>query len=222
MKRIIAAFLCLALAITAFGACGGNNQAERDLSAQLTLIKNMNETSLKLVYGAMNTSEEDAALQKIGLTAEQAISVVANYISPFDYEIVSSSLDGDNATVQVNMTTYDFNALAPTILGDFVNNNLSSILTGDSSELSSKAVESINATLKAEGAPLKTQQYDISMAKGSKIYEIVVDEPFVEALSGGAMSFLRSRGLDDQADALLSTIQSYVGSKSITVPSAAD
>ena len=105
----------------------------------------------------------------------------------FDYEITDEKVDGNKATVSVNISTYDFKNLFAEFIRDYISEGLSQALDGASKEELEKLAEEVfSKKLDKLTDKSVTTTVELKLVKkGNKWIVKNVDDSFINALTGG-------------------------------------
>ena len=200
-KVSIAVALCLALAMTLCG-CGGPTPTET-ADSFLTAVKAGDTDTIKTVYegetfdlisnvedGAFGEEEEDSEETDSGdlLEDDYFEKTLLPKIQDFDYELSNEKIDGDKATVDVKITTYDIG----TAFSSFISEYFTQALTLAFSDTSEEQIEKIGETLfetkmneLTEKTYSETVQLNLVNKDDSwKVCQIEEDSDFLNALCG--------------------------------------
>ena len=186
-KKIIAALFCLAL-VFSLTACGTTEveKPEQAVSKAFDSLKASDLDSVKkyLSYDELMKYDSSSGMPQV----EEKL-----FFSKLSYKIVSSSTNGDNATVKTEVTNTDMKA----VLGECINQAMElavgSALNANSQQLSDeemeKKMEEVFITqLKKEDSKTVTKTVDINLTKNSSSWKLTLDKPLQDALLGGLVS----------------------------------
>ncbi len=211
MKRILCIILTIMMTLTLV-SCGssGNDPEPQPLpeegqmtpvqtaDAFLKAFKSKDTEKMKEYYEgeisdlSMIEEEDDSAMADL-------INAMVEKILDFDYSLGNETIKGDEASVEVNFTTYDFSG----ILQDIMNNLMSDAVALGLSGLSQEEMEAeINELIGSKfSAALDSADKDwegkVTMdlvKKDSKwlVKDVSGATSFMNALSGGLMDFAES------------------------------
>ncbi len=183
-KRILVglvALLCVALMLGTMG-CGdssGSGSPEQVVKDFWEAFKqgDFEEAKTYLSEDIADTALEDMSLEDDPLTA----AMVEAVIDLMDLEVIGSSVDGDSATVEVELTMPDMDAV-----GDQLGATLMAAMGEDAANLSEEEMMEAFARALPEvmkNAPIITEETEIPMVKEGGDWKIAAS-PF-EGLEGG-------------------------------------
>lgn len=122
--------------------------------------------------------------------------MVKGMLEKISYEIVSSKVDGDNATVTTKITSPDMLKIMSESISTLLPLVLTSALSGEND--SKKTEELIETTflnnIKNPNAPLTSSTIDIKLVKTNGEWKIKADDSFLNALTGNLYTALKSFG----------------------------
>lgn len=193
-KKVISAIMITLLAFV-FCACGSASEATpSDVAGDfLEAVKAQDTTAIEKVYageGFDMTKSTDTSDLPEGL-AEQ----LTEKMFGFDYEIGEEAIDGESATVEVTIKTYDIGDAFEDFMGEYVSQALDLAMSGaDEEKLTEVAMEifaekfdelsdkDYSATVKL---PLEKTE------DGWKVSQIDDDSDFLNALTGGMLDAVK-------------------------------
>ena len=194
MKKILLSLCVLCLLV-----CG---------CSQSSKASNTVDTFLKEGKNVGNNNLEDLGLGSLeGETGmdfdEETLTSLINAIGDYDYVINSEKEDGDTATVNVTITTYDFSEWIINSLTEAISQAFALALTGETSdeainEVMNKVFKEQTDAVIAAGKT-KSTTVDIICKKVDGNWEVDEEASGValaDALSGGMLSSVE--GLEDQ------------------------
>ncbi|MBQ9057713.1 MAG: hypothetical protein IJ125_00850 [Atopobiaceae bacterium] len=151
--------------------------------------------SVKNSAPGLSTSYEDPDIQKI-------VNGLLDKLLSFDYELGSESVDGDHATVDVTIKTYDMGTAFTDAFKDYIGKGIGAALSGASQEEMTKMfAESIEQALNSQGAMNYSAKTQVNLTKVENDWKIDdVSEDNLDALFGGVMSNLKSFASNLQLD----------------------
>ena len=162
-----------------------------------TVQKNVNaEVDTSMLEGANAFSFGDTSVE---ITEDQMVVVdkITAKIKDFDYAVKGEKIDGNKATVEVEITTYDFGGMFMNVFNDYMSQALSYALTSaDDPDLEEKMTTLAMSILDTRVGEL-TQKDQVNTAtvnlvktdKGTWLIDNV-DEELTDALLGGLVSSL--------------------------------
>lgn len=197
MKRMIAILMSVALA-SVLCACGGPEPKEVADSFMTALQKNDTKT-IKTVYAGESIdlelafedeSEDDSSSGGYSSTLEK---IVGNKLSDFDYKLSDEKIDGDKASVKVEVTTYAFGDALEGFYQDYRDKVLKQVLAGASDK---KIGEMSQGLLKKRLKAMKknyTGTFTLHLTKKSDgwvIDKFKDDGDFYNVMTGGTIDAL--------------------------------
>lgn len=182
LKKFLAFLTTLAM-VFAFVGCSGGESPETAVTNYLTAFQNLDlETIDKYTNDTSETID----------TADDAISDLENeetgkaFVENLTFEILSSTEEGDTATVKVSITNVDMaNAMSQAI-----SEMISLAFAGLSEEeLEQKSTEAMISAIANNKDTTYTKEVDISLVKGENNWLIVPDNDLADAITGGLVSY---------------------------------
>ena len=211
----VAATLMLLLLAMSMVGCGAATQATTPsdtVSKAFDALKAQDcETLTKYYNGDTAALENPEAalsgtdLSQLGidqtqteLTDEQkaVADAVTKKLLDFDYSTSNEKIDGDKATVDVSVTTYDFGGMFTSFFTEYISQAFASAFTdgADEAALQEQAFTLLNSKIGELSAKDKTNTATITLTKAEdgtwKIDELRDNKEFADALLGGAISSL--------------------------------
>ena len=169
--------------VFAFVGCSGGESPETAVTNYLTAFQNLDlETIDKYTNDTSETTD----------TADDAISDLENeetgkaFVENLTFEILSSTEEGDTATVKVSITNVDMaNAMSQAI-----SEMISLAFAGLSEEeLEQKSTEAMISAIANNKDTTYTKEVEISLVKGENNWLIVPDNDLADAITGGLVSY---------------------------------
>lgn len=195
MKKKLLAIITLAVMTFSLCSCSSSPTPTETVDAFLTAIKTQDSEGMKAVYPDGDLNEMyDAAEFEEGI--DELGPLLLEKLLAFDYEITEEKIDGEKATVTVDITTY---ALG-TAFTDFMSEYMTQAFALAFSDASDEEIEALATTLfENEINKLTEKNYtdtvDIALSQtddGWVIDEIEEDDDFYNALTGGIIDAVES------------------------------
>ena len=196
-KLSVAIALCMAFAFTLCG-CGGPTPTET-ADTFLTAVKAGDAETIKTVYedGEFNilATWDDGESDDDELVDDSYFEeTLLPKIRDFDYELSNEKIDGDKATVDVKITTYDIG----TAFSSFMSEYFAQALTLAFSDTSDEKIEKIGETIfrtKMNELTEKTYSETVTLdlvkkADNWKVCTIDEDSDFLNAICGNMIKTL--------------------------------
>ncbi len=172
-KKVFSLVFSLIMLIS-FTACGGPTPEELVTSA-LDALKSGDESFFE---GSIESFEESFDSS----SAEDLDKALKTVLSTMDYEVISTTEDGNKATVKVKITNKDYSKAVEKYFSDVMAYAMSN-LDASEDEVDKKVVEllvnAINES--AEGESTVTNEADITLTKGDDGW--VLDDPSDELMN---------------------------------------
>jgi hypothetical protein len=207
------------LALMCFGmwGCSSASTPSGTVSAALDALKAQDASTLSKYYGGDTSamSDPEGALKSAGegsgaaagmlstlnggnteLTDEQKamMQTVAAKLLDFDYKVSNEKVEGDKATVDVEITTYDFGNAVSQVFSEYMSNVIAAAFSQDSESSNSQdmlldiAVEKTQALTSKDKVGTTT----LSLTKGQdgawKVDDLRENREFIDAISGGVLT----------------------------------
>ena len=206
---VVSVVALLAMSVAIVGCSSAPTPTETVDNALKALKAEDYETLAKYYNGDMSSLQDpEKALQEAGssdlgldtstneLTAEQkeiGEELVAKALD-FDYTLSNEKVDGDKATVDVTITTYDFGTAATEFLSKYMTQALASALTGKMSEddYTDQAFKLLKEQIDKLGNKDTSATVAVGLTKDSegswKVDDLEENSEFADALLGGMAS----------------------------------
>ena len=93
--------------------------------------------------------EKDSSFSSMPEEQKAAVMAIGDKVMDFDYSVGNEQVDGDKATVDLTITTYDFASTIDTLMGSIMSQAMSMQATGETDEAAAAAaaMESIQSAL---------------------------------------------------------------------------
>lgn len=185
--------------VMTFCACG--SQSPTDVADTfLAAIKAQDSDAIKSVYA-------DGALDLLGETEEESEEVLGddfsdeleqeliNKILEFDYEISNEQINGDTATVDVAISTYDFGSAMAEFASEYITQGLVLAFSGASDDEMNELANTLFEEQLEKAEKDYTGTTTLSLTKtddGWTVDEIDEGGVFVDVLFGGLINSLEN------------------------------
>ncbi len=204
MRKFFAILLMITMVFT-FTSCGGASNTPAD---QLTptetaekFLAGLKAKDLEAVeeyyegdIGDLNMLEEDD-----DPAMADVINAMVDKIFDFEYVLGNEKIDGDSATVEAEITSYDFGGIIQEIMGGLMEDAIALGLTGMSQEeMEAEINELIGSKFKEalDNAPKDhTIKVDMELVKKDGkwlVKDLASSQDFLNAISGGLMELAES------------------------------
>lgn len=211
MKISKLAIVCFILtAMLVIGGCGSSGETpEQAVTNALNAVKNLDkETAQKyFAYEDLMSNSENELLE------DQEILKL--FVKNFNFKVLSSSIEGDTATVKTEITNMDMKQ----ILGEYMKQAMGlafgNAFSGDplsDEEMDKQAEQILMDLLKKEDNKLVTSTVDIKLTKTETSWKLDMDDAAQDAITGGLKSAAESMnsGDEDSPKGKLREIDSYI------------
>lgn len=184
MKKIISIVIALSLMIGMSG-CGGETP-EQAVSNALNAVKtaNKDEASKYFDYNTLVKNAENGTT----LDAESE-EMVKLFFRDLSYQVESSSVNGDEATVKTEITNTDMSLVLKNMIAQALPLAFSDI---SDEEMKDKTEQIFVDLLNSKDNKTVTNTVDIKLVKKDGQWKINFDEKFGDALLGGMLSLVNS------------------------------
>lgn len=200
-KKIVIALITVALSMFGCFACGCSQQTPSDVAnGLLSAMQNGDSekiskycNSIDIDYSAM--SESDSLDNKLTKEQQDVIDNFAKKVKDFDYKVVSETVDGDSATVDVEINTYNFGDIFKEVISEYIGQAFGYAFVGNATE--EKLVGLLVDILgdKMEGMTEKNYNKTITFAltKSDNVWKVnEVNDSHFDALTGGFYSVYKN------------------------------
>ena len=181
MKKVIALILTVVL-VFGLAGCDKEESPEQAVTNMFAAINNDIDAASKYIDydGLLNmgeSSEETSAAE-----SEEMLKVI---LEQFDYKIISSSEDGDSATVTAEITNIDMKS----ILADFVSEAFALAFSGLDEETMDKQMDhKFTELLNRNDNETVTSTVDIKLTKAENSWKVDMSDELADAIFGGMIS----------------------------------
>ncbi len=197
---LIAGTLFFALSISLCG-CGDKAPTPTETADTfLTAVKAQDTETIKTVYEGdtvdmlSSLDEEESDTEDSLMGDEYFEKTLLPKMLDFDYELSNEKIDGDKATVDVKITTYDIGSAFSAFMADYFTQALTLAFSGASDE----DIENLaNTTFESKMGELKEKTYSETVTLDLvnkddvwKVAEIDDDSEFLNALTGNMIKTL--------------------------------
>lgn len=191
MKKIVRLFIIvLVLSLTLVG-CGDKGETpEQAVTNALNAIKSLDE----------ETANKYFAYEELMGTEDESQEIIENQentkllVEKISFKIISSSIDGNNATVKTEITNLDLKAIFEEYLQQAMEFALSNALAGNvattDEELAKQMEQMLIDLIKREDNVMATSTIDIKLTKNGTSWTLDMDEPLQDAILGGLVSYM--------------------------------
>ena len=149
-------------------------------------------------FDVSSLSEEDGAMVK------ELIGVMTS----FDYELGTEAINGDTATVDATISTYDLGTVFSEAMGDYFTDVVTNVLSGgsiDEAEMKEQFIAKFKEKLAQHTEKTHTEKVTLNLTKTDGEWKMdSFDEQTVDAFMGGLISSAKS--FTDQLESLGSAL----------------
>ena len=203
MKKLsLALVVCL---IVAFGFCGcGGPTPTQTADTFLTAVKAGDTETIKTVYDGKSfdvlavldeDSEGDASDEDI-MEDDELVKMLIEKMQDFDYELSNEKIDGDKATVDVKITTYNIGNAFTAFMTEYFTQAFALAFSDAADD---QIEELANTILETKLNELKDKDYSetvtlnlVNKDDGWKVAKIKNDSDFYNAVTGGLVKAFES------------------------------
>jgi hypothetical protein len=185
MKKVLALFLVFALGAGLIG-CGGE-KPEQAVKNTFDAIKNGDsEAASKYInYDDLLNAGETSDKTSTDESDTESKEMVELVLKHFDYKIISSSEDGDSATVKAEITNINMSV----ILADFISEAFTLAFSGlDEKTMDTQMNNKFTELLNREDNKTVTKTVEIKLAKKGDSWKISISDELTDAIFGGMIS----------------------------------
>ncbi len=189
--------LILVLAFTLVGCGAGQETPKQAVTNALNAVKNLDKETSQQYFGESNW---------IGGNSSELLENEANaklIVEKIKFNIISSSIEGDSATVKTEITNIDMK----NVIGEYINQimplafeNAFSENPLSEEEMEKKSEELLLTLLRKEDNKTVTSTVDIHLNKADKTWRLEMNESLQDALLGGMVSFSKDLEGDSGGD----------------------
>ena len=196
MKNRSIILIILTFTLLLLVSCGKAEKSGPEASADAFLqgIKQGDTEAIGKVYAGEDFDLDGsfASIEALAGSVEggqEAMDTLLTKLQDFDYKITGSEIDGDKATVDVEITTYDFGGMMTDFLTDYLIESSTMTLKGESSEEMKKAaVKMFTEALDSLTEKDRKGEAALHLTKTGdtwKVDALAPDSDFLNVLSGG-------------------------------------
>ncbi|MEG1002022.1 hypothetical protein [Clostridium sp.] len=166
MKKILSVIMA-SLTLVTLVACG----AEKPEEVVNSFYKSLKEYNIEEIKTAVEESNsEEKASNK---TTEEEVNAVKNACKSVDAKVVDTKIDGDNATVDVEVTAIDGNDIMKNYMQYSLTTALNGAVSGETDEeLEKKSNEELLKLANNKDAKKSTQNFTIRLVKKDNVWKI--------------------------------------------------
>lgn len=188
--------------------CGGGESPEQAVTNALKAIKNLNMETAKKYFEPEELTKSDS---KNDLLENEKNTKLL--LKNFSFKVLSSSIEGDTATVKTEITNTDLKLILSEYLKQAFASAFSNAFSGELSDedIQKQSEQMFFDLLKREGNKTLTSNIDIKLMKKEDSWRIIMDEYLQDAIFGGLISAMKGLGVENSSpkDKLIE-IQNYV------------
>lgn len=180
MKNKIKLMLMVVLSMAVLTACGGDSPTKvvESYFKEIKAGENTDLTKYMLdsIENKENTKDNAKEDEKPDPKMDEALKI---YLSKLDAKVISEKIDGDNATVEVEMKGLNFGKIMIEVFQD----NLSAMFGGDE-----KAGENMSEDFltKVKDSKVETRKGKVNLTKSDKGWKIKQDNDLISLVFGSA------------------------------------
>ena len=190
MSKKTCIFIAFVLLLSfTFTACGSSSETpEQAVTNALNAVKNLDE----------NTAQKYFAYDELFISGSSDDKLIDDdedarlLLSKLNFKVISSSKDGDTATVKTEITNIDM----ATVLDEYLQQVVAIALSYAFSESDAKSEEEMMAEakqvftdlLKRDDNEMKTSTIDIKLSRNENSWKIDANDEFKDAMLGGLVS----------------------------------
>lgn len=180
MKKILSFILIAAMIIT-MTACGSKGETpEQAVKGALDAIKKADkaQASKYIDYDTLMQSGEE----NNDAESEEMVKLIFTNLS---YNIISSSVNEDKATVKVEITNTDVSKVFEEFMPEMVTLAFSGL---NEEQMNVKSMEIFKELIGREGNQTVTDTIDIALEKKDNTWKVNLDDDAIDAILGGMLS----------------------------------
>ena len=192
MKKVLVIVLVIAMSAALFG-CGSASPSDV-VDTYLGALKAQDADTVAKVYLGNSGSDLLSDVADSEELPDEIYSEFTDMMLSFDYTLANEQINGDTATVDVVIKTYDFGSMFKSVIGDYFTKAIGMAFSGASEEETEQVLVDLFSGRLAE---MKEGERDfeatatISLSKVDgewKIDEIDDESDFLDCLTGGINS----------------------------------
>ncbi|MBN7772460.1 hypothetical protein [Clostridium aminobutyricum] len=192
MKKIFSILLVMVLCIAAVGCKSTPSPTEVANSYFKALKADDIETMSGLYAGTTDIASLGMNTVETDVLSDDFLNLIKSKFLEFEYTVSNEKIDGDTATVDVTIKTYDFHTAFKDAIADYFTQAFSMIFSDVSEEeMNSMMEETMTEKLNAATFDYEsTATISLSQTKDGWIMDDYEDnEEFMNAISGGMVDF---------------------------------
>lgn len=184
---------CLLLCAVLLSACGAKSETPEAAAANaLNAVKAVDMATIQKYFGS-DTDLFNAGEQTEETTSAEDKVFIESIVQNLSFEIVSSSIDGDKATVHVNITNTDMSAIFTQYMQSIFQEALQYAFLPEEQrpsdeEMSQLYMQRFQELMSQEDNPSVTTNLDMSLTKNENTWLITADPALLDAIFGGLIS----------------------------------
>ncbi|MGI6033191.1 MAG: hypothetical protein ACOX69_07220 [Coriobacteriales bacterium] len=170
-------------------------------SSDVSDVENELSSALSATIGV---NDLESAADSLNDQQKQTLEELTDKLVDFDYEIGGERIDGDTATVEVKLKTYDFSSFFQKVVGEYVLQAADTTFDGSSISMRDAATlfaDLVSDNLSQLGDKSVETQTTFSLKKENGAWKIsAVSSDNIDALTGGLYSFLIGESTTTDSD----------------------
>lgn len=184
---------CLLLCTVLLSACGAKSETpEAAATNALNAVKAVDMATIQRYFGS-DTDLFNAGEQTEENTSAENKVFIESVVQNLTFEIVSSSIDGDKATVNVNITNTDMSAIFTQYMQSIFQEALQYAFLPEEQrpseeEMSQLYMQRFQELMSQEDNPSVTTNLDMNLTKNENTWLITADSALLDAIFGGLVS----------------------------------
>lgn len=189
MKKLAIIVIGFLLVFTLTG-CSSKETPEEVVANGLTAIKDLDLIKMQKYFDSENLNEEEDILG--GNFEDQNLETLKLLVKNMEYEIISSEINEDEATVVTKLTNIDMASIMQEYIAQAFVLAMSNIGEDenivDEAQMQAKMEKMFTDLLARDGNEMVTNTVNIDLIKVDGEWEIEFDEVLANAVFGGLMS----------------------------------
>ena len=186
MKKLLCIILAIAMMVC-FTACG-KETPEKAADNALKAVKSLNIVKMEKYFDEALVDDMD--LDDVSV---EELKIVKKFLSKTSWEILGSVVDGDDATVTVEITTIDPSPIFTEVVAQMLGDSLSSLLGSskdDEEEMKKKALDIIDEMISSKDVQMKTDTIELDMTLTEMGWKIEVKASVIGSFVGSLEDLL--------------------------------
>lgn len=149
-------------------------------------VKNFFDAAKKTDFGSMsNYMKKNGSQGDLKFDDKDQEKIVKSVFSKVSYEVVSSTVDGDKATVKTKVTSVDLPKIYAKTVSDLMPSLMASELAGKNEDAKNQVMQTFINSINAPNVAKTTTEVDIKLAKdSSKGWLIEPNDNLMNAMTG--------------------------------------